>query len=273
MAGPRLEAHPFDAVASRYDATFTSRRLGRWLRAAVWRRLERVFRPGDRILELGCGTGEDALWLARRGCRVTATDASGAMLAVAQRKAEAAGLGGLVCFRQLDLRRLPEVLADAAGRPAVPYDGALSNFGALNCLADRRPLAARLAEWIRPGGRVALVVMGPCCPWEIAWYLAHGQPRAATRRFRSGDRAALGAGPGVRVWYPSPRRLRAELGPYFRPLGTAAVGCLLPPAGLAHLADRWPRAFERLANLERRYCAGPGWSWLSDHYLATFERR
>jgi SAM-dependent methyltransferase len=271
------EAHPFDAVAAEYDDRFSSRRLGRWLREAVWQRLEPLFQPGDQVLELGCGTGEDALWLARRGCRVTATDASTAMLAIAQQKAEAAGLRGAITFQQLDLGRLlnrqaGRALGSADGPPSNQFDGALSNFGALNCLADRRPLAAWLAEMVRPGGRVALVVMGPCCPWEVAWHLAHGQLHSATRRFRPGGRAALGAGAGLRVWYPSPRRLRAELEPHFRLRGTQAIGVLLPPGELAHLVDRWPRAFARLASLERRLCCGGVWSWLSDHYLAIFER-
>ncbi|HEY1015278.1 MAG TPA: methyltransferase domain-containing protein, partial [Herpetosiphonaceae bacterium] len=86
------DATAFDTVAERYDGDFTSRRLGGWLRAAVWRRLGAAFRPGDRALELGCGTGEDALWLARRGVAVTATDVSPGMLRVAAAKARAAGL-------------------------------------------------------------------------------------------------------------------------------------------------------------------------------------
>ena len=46
---------------------------------------------GLHILELACGTGEDALWFARRGCAVTATDASSAMLGVAGARLASAG--------------------------------------------------------------------------------------------------------------------------------------------------------------------------------------
>ena len=46
------------------------------LRGRVWQTLERTFTPGQHILELACGTGEDALWLAQRGIQVTATDGS-----------------------------------------------------------------------------------------------------------------------------------------------------------------------------------------------------
>lgn len=257
----------FDTVAERYDSDFTRRRLGVWLRAAVWERLGAAFGPGDRVLELGCGTGEDALWLARRGAAVTATDVSPAMLRVAEAKARAAGLAGRMRFLALDAGRLDQ-------HPDAPaeLDGAWSNFGALNCLPERRSLALALARRVRPGGKLVLVVMGPLCPWESAWHLAHGELRAASRRWRAGAPAHVGEGRTVRVWYPSPRRLRAEFARHWRCLETAGVGALLPPTQLAHLAERWPGAGATLALLERRFAASPPWTWLNDHYLCVFER-
>jgi ubiquinone/menaquinone biosynthesis C-methylase UbiE len=269
---PEAPAAPFDAVAARYDAEFSERRLGRWLRQAVWERLGAAFRPGDRVLELGCGTGEDALWLARRGILVTATDVSPRMLAVARAKIAAAGLEERVSLVRLDLRDL-EALRSGTDPSSATFDGAFSNFGALNCLAERRTLAAALAARVRAGGRVILVVMSPLCPWEVGWFLAHGDMRGALRRFRFGARAHLADGAGLKVWYPSPSTLRREFAPYFRPLATVGIGTLLPPAHLAHLVDRWPRLFARIAALERRVSGRFPWSWLTDHYLLVLERR
>lgn len=263
---------PFDGAAATYDATFTDTRLGRLLREAVWARLARHFQPGMRILELNCGTGEDAIWLARRGLHVTATDSSPAMLAVAQAKAERAGVADRVVFRLVDLARSGDWRVgnrDWGGR----FDGVLSNFGGLNCVADRRPLAASLARVVRPGGRVALVVMGPLYPWEVAWHLAHGEVRTAFRRFRSGVEARVGDGAAVRVWYPAPRRLRGEFAPCFRHLETVGIGLLLPPSYLDHLVEQWSRLFELLASADRRLGDLPPAAWLSDHYLSVFERR
>ena len=53
------------------------------MRGATQRRLEARFSAGHRVLELNCGTGEDAVFLARRGVRVLATDLSGAMVEAA----------------------------------------------------------------------------------------------------------------------------------------------------------------------------------------------
>jgi SAM-dependent methyltransferase len=262
-------SHPFDAGAARYDAEFTNQLLGRWLRASVRERLAAAFASGSHVLDLGCGTGEDAVWLAGRGVRVTATDASPAMLALAEAKAARSGVADRVSVAPLDLGdpRAPD--ASSFG----PFDGILSNFGALNCLDDRRPLAAALAGWVRPGGRVVLVAMGPVCVWEIGWHLARGRPRTAFRRLRNGASAHVGGGASVPVWYPSPGRLRAELEPWFRHRETAALGVLMPPSYLAELVERRPRLFERLGRLERLIAGRFPWPWLADHYVATYERR
>jgi len=275
-------AHPFDAVAAHYDARFTDRPLGRRLRAVVWECLEQVFRPGDRVIDLGCGTGEDAVWLARRGIAVTAVDASTAMLEVARRKAEAAGVADRIEFVLMDLNGIQDAV-DGMNRPIGPstdrpktagplWDGALADFGVLNCIADRRALAAALARWVRPGGHVVLVPMGPLCLWEVGWHLLHGRVRTAFRRFRSGASARLGHGTAVRVWYPSPGRLRAELAPYFRPVHMMGLGVFLPPTDLSPWVERRPRLLEHLERWERRIRRFPLTAWLGDHYLVVFVR-
>ena len=258
---------PFDAVAAGYDASFTERRLGRWLRGMVWERLGTAFQPGQHVLELGCGTGQDAVWLARRGVRVTATDVSTAMLDITRRKVDAAGVGDLVDVTELDLAELAPATLERQ------YDGAFSIFGPLNCMGERGALAAGLAGLVRPGGKVVLVVMGPVCPWEIGWHLARGRFKSAFRRFRSGAEAHVGDGRTLRVWYPSAHRLEREFDPYFKTLEIAGIGLLLPPSEMGRVVDRAPRFFRRLARLDRRFATELPWRYLNDHYLMMLERQ
>lgn len=258
-------AQPFDAAAAGYDEAFTDRRLGRWLREIVWERMERAFQPGQHVLELGCGTGEDAVWMARRGVSVTATDASPAMLEATRRKADIAGVGERITTRLLDMTT--PVTGGETG-----YDGAYANFGPLNCVEDRRALGGDLARLVRPGGKLVLVVMGPVCPWEIAWFTARLKPKTAIRRFRSGNEAQVGDG-RLRVWYPSHRRLQREFALHFKTLEVAGVGLLLPPSEMGKLVDRAPGFFERLAAVDRRLAGTVPWRWLNDHYLMVLERR
>ncbi|MFH1084890.1 MAG: methyltransferase domain-containing protein [Chloroflexota bacterium] len=248
-------AHPFDAAAPGYDQDFTDTTLGRWLRQTVLAEVARLFAPRQRVLELGCGTGQDAVWLAQRGVHVTATDVAPAMLAAAAEKARAAGVADRIAFSLFDLNRPAE--AEVARQVAEPYDGVLANFGPLNCVADRRALADVLGRLVRPGGAVCLVVMNPLCPWEVAWHLAHAQPAVAFRRLRGRIQAHVGSGRTVAVWYPSARRLRREFAPVFRHVRTVGVGALLPPCYLHHLVGRSPRLFTRLAAWDGS--VGRGW--------------
>lgn len=256
-----MTTHPFDAAAPTYDADFTQHPLGVWLRALV--REYVPFQAGQHVLELGCGTGEDALWLAGHGVRVLATDAAPAMLAITSRKA--AGLP--VETHHYDMN------ADAAAPtpPDAAYDGVFSNFGAVNCVEDRARLARQLADCVKPGGAVVLVVMGRWCAWEIGWHMTHLQPGVALRRLRrAGQAAHVGDGQTVTVWYISPGELKREFAPYFQHERTVGIGALLPPSYLAHLVERHPRTFARLARWDARY--GVHLPGLSDHYLMRLRR-
>lgn len=262
-------ATPFDALATDYDATFTRSVIGTLLRRAVWRRLDVAFRSGDRVLELNCGTGEDAVYLARRGVRVLATDASRAMVERAARKAAQQGVRSLVETAVLDVEQL-ETIVDrtdlrANGRP---FDGALSNFGGLNCVADLRVVARGLARLVRPDGRVILCVMGPLVPWEWVWFLLRGRPGIAFRRLRPSGLSWR----GVPVRYPSPRRLRRAFAGSFRIERQSALGALLPPPYAESWAVTGRRMLERLDRWERRFETVPPLVWLADHYLIELER-
>src|SRR5258705_4602524 len=85
MAQPPA-AHVFDHMAREYDNVFTNSMIGRAQRDAVWSVLTQVFQHGDHILELNCGTGEDALFLAGNGVSITACDASEQMIHIASNR-------------------------------------------------------------------------------------------------------------------------------------------------------------------------------------------
>ena len=82
---------------------------------------EGLLRPG-RVLELGCGTGADALWLARQGFEVTAVDSSPTALERARTRAELAGV--LARFVLADVFEF----AQEAGQFDLVYDAGFYHF-------------------------------------------------------------------------------------------------------------------------------------------------
>ena len=251
----------FDALAADYDAQFTHSRIGTLMRQAVWRRLDSCFRPGQRMLELNCGTGEDAVHLGQRGVRVLATDLSREMLEVTRRKVARTRLTAIVQVQQLALEHLYKV-------EAPPFDGALSNFGGLNCVGELSGVGHALAARLRPGALVLLCVMGPLVPWEWGWFLCHGAPRTAFRRLRPGGVVWR----GLTIHYPSIRTLSRAFSPAFRFCRASAIGVLLPPSFAESWMVRHPRLLTFLNRRERRLEALPPLPWLADHYLLELER-
>ncbi len=272
-----IDSTAFDAFASEYDDTFTHSQLGEWLRPRVWQHLSHHFQPGDHILELACGTGEDALWLAQHGIHVAATDGSAEMVRVAAAKAARAGLSDKVQVYQLSLQEMAvsrwplaagELLPAASRQPPTAFSGILSNFGGLNTIADLRPLAQALASLVQPGGKAILVPMGPVCPWEVVWYGLHGDLKTA---FRRRGRATAKIGPTtIPIWYPSARQVRQAFSPWFRHLKTESLGFFLPPSYLEHLVHRWPRLFRTLNHLDKTTASL--WRGWGDHVIIILEK-
>jgi|GEM_PF-489962 len=106
MATGTGDTFAFDAMAADYDDGFTHTELGQRLRRAVHRRLDHHFQPGHRVLELNCGTGEDAVHLARRGVHVVATDRSPEMIRVTRAKARRAGVADRIQAQPLAIEDL-----------------------------------------------------------------------------------------------------------------------------------------------------------------------
>jgi len=103
-------------------------------------------RPGDQILEVGCGWGGFAIEAARRGARVTGLTLSTEQLAWARRSVQDAGLSGLVDLRLEDYR-------DTTGR----YDHAVS-IEMLEAVGEQYwPAYFRmLHDRVKPGGHIGL---------------------------------------------------------------------------------------------------------------------
>lgn len=261
---PRVcHAQPFDAIAADYDSTFTDTAVGIAQRAQVALELNRCFHAGQHILELNCGTGHDALALARRGVKVTALDASPSMIAVARNKLATHTELSNIDFRVLrneDLRSVSE-----------SFDGAFSNFAGLNCSRDWSAIASELRRLIRPGGHLLLCIMGRCCVWEILGLLIAGKPSKAIRRFSS-SRTAQIAGQPLDVYYPSVSQARHAFRPDFALNSWRGIGAFVPPSYFDSTFQSRPQLLRSLQRLDLRLTRLSPLRSFADHILLDFVR-
>jgi SAM-dependent methyltransferase len=263
----RPAALAFDAVAPQFDARFGEWRSVAAQRRAVRRALFHALPLYSRVLELGGGTGEDAAWLARRGHRVLLTDPSPRMVALAGAKLAAFGSRADVLAAE-ELETFAEHHFSCGGGA---FDGAFSNFAALNCVEDLAPVARGLGRLIKPGGSTMLVLFGVLSPADVLVECLHGRRRQALRRLRRGDAPARLGGQTFSIRYHRGHEIVRAMRPWFRPVRRLGIGIFVPPSAAEPWISRHPRLLAGLETLDR-FASRP-FAPLGDHVLYHFERR
>jgi SAM-dependent methyltransferase len=112
--------------------------------------------PGA-ALDLGCGQGGDALWLARRGWRVTATDISAVALSGLADRARSSGLVDRIATERHDL---------AQTFPAGRFDLVSAHYLHTRFDLPRARVLRTAAGALSPGGRLLVVDHGSTAPWS-----------------------------------------------------------------------------------------------------------
>ena len=204
-------------------------------------RLLPPLRPGMAALELGCGEGQNSLWLARRGLRCTAIDISEGQLAYARRDAARVGL-------EVDFRRCA---IEAFEAPEASFDLVTSSH-AFEFLADPFAQVRRAARWLRPGGSLVLSTVHPVYNGEWVsvdeedgtetwgrFLPSYFRPVDDVREQPSGEGAPIAS----RAW-PVSAWFNA-----FRAAGLTVERLEEPPASRtpAYASDDWLEAFDECA--------------------------
>ncbi|HUP11559.1 MAG TPA: class I SAM-dependent methyltransferase, partial [Niastella sp.] len=152
------KASTFDILAGAYDTGFVDSLTGSAQRRITYKWLRPLLasKQNMQLLEINCGTGTDASWMAQKGHTVTATDASPAMVEQAQRQFAPAPAHNQPIFKICAFDQLQTTFS------ARQFDGIISNFAGLNCVAPAAMtgLAKQFYQLLKPGGHFAVVLFG-----------------------------------------------------------------------------------------------------------------
>lgn len=255
----------FDDAAVQYDDDFSRAAIGSRLRRHVWAMLQPYIPLQCKdVLEINCGTGEDAMYLAGKGIHVIATDASPVMIQVAGAKTNNEN----PTFKVVDFNSLGKVFTPQS------FDFVFSNFGGLNCAShnEMEKILQDIHNLLRPDGVFVGVIMGSRCLWEQCYYLLKRDTKRAFRRYKKyGSDTVIGSRQ-FKTYYYSPADVKRMATPLFTFVKLHPVGFFIPPTFVEHYFKRHVSQLETLVRLENKIKNTSAVANLADHFMIVLKK-
>lgn len=262
-------AAPFDHIASSYESIFSRKASSKLQCRHVWNYLEKVFPElyGLEMLELNCGSGEEALMFSDKGYNIIATDLSAELQKVTQQKVENYSGPSRISPQYVDLDTLDESMFQKK------YDLIFSNFGGLNSMSPEslQQLFEKIPLLLKPGGRFVSIVMPKFCLWESLYFLFTLQFSRAFRRWTSHEVLGNLHGCISRIWFYNPGQIKAWARRHFSIVNTKPVGIALPPVSLDSFFFRQKKLLITLHKMEKKINDFSFYSGIADHYIIDLQ--
>lgn len=260
---PSIHTDLFSDVAQKYDEQFSFLPHVVQLRKRIHQLILSYFPAVADVLELGCGTGEDACFMSSHGYHVVASDLSLKMLRVAQQKCAMENQD--VFFVQLPAQQL-NAIKDRS------FDAIFSNFGGLNCIEDISHVLDECYFILRDNGQMIICLMNRNALWETCSYLIRGKFRAAFRRWKQSPVSVSVGGKQILTWYHSFRDIKSCIKNKFTIQKVIGLNVITPPPSSVNIRNRHPALIKILEAIERKVDALPIFSLFGDHYVLILER-
>lgn len=257
----------FNKQAPVFDDLYEGDTIIRYKRKRVRDHVLRFLKPESNILELNAGTGDDAVFFARKGHHVHATDISEKMQKMLKEK---------VIFFDLKDKISHEICSYTNLRKLFnkgPYDFIFSNFAGLNCTDQLALVLKSLGPLLKKDGFVTLVILPKFCLWEFS-LLFKGRIKTAFRRFsgKKGTKAHI-EGEFFRCWYYNPSFVVKELGESFNLVSAEGLCTLVPPSYIEKFAEKHPAVYRFLQNREDKWKSSWPWKNIGDYYIITLQKK
>lgn len=261
-------ADAFDSASEEYDFSIGANFINVRTRETSIREVLSRVRPDEVVLEIGCGTGAEAIRISRHVKRVVATDVSAGMISLVRRKTEARNLQGKVQAVRLsaaDVGLVRDYLPGGRVRVAFSFNGAL------NCELGIGRFPRQLWELMEPSGTFVCSVRTNFCLEESLFRAARLKLRNLTPRKRQPIMVSVG-GLDIPAYYYRPGRFASLFAPYFSVEKIIGLPAIVPPPSLSDLYVRLRRVLSPLELAERALADRFPFNRLGDQALFVFKR-
>ena len=256
----------FSKQAIIFDDLYANDSIIQYKRKRVRELIKRTIPAKCNILELNCGTGEDAIWLANEGHLVHATDISANMLEVLHQKVKSSKLENRISYELCSFSALDKLCYRG------PYDLIFSNFAGLNCTGELEKVLQYFSPLLKPEGIVTLVILPPFCLWE-SLLIFKGMFKTATRRLlnKNGTPAKVEGSP-FKCWYYKPSVITNHLKEEFTLLNIEGLCTIVPPSYISQFGQKHPGIFKFLSKKENKWKDKWPWKYIGDYYIITLKK-
>ena len=257
----------FNGQSLIFDQIYSDDIVINYKRSRVREHLLKYLKAESKILELNAGTGEDAIFLAKLGHSVHATDISSGMLEKLEEKVLSHRLADSVTSELCSYTQLDNL------KNKGPFDCIFSNFAGLNCTGDLDVVLSSFGNLLNPGGIVVLVILPAFCMWE-SLLLFKGKFKTATRRlFSAGGRRANIDGASFTCWYYSPDYVVRNLKGKFETTEIEGLCTFVPPSYIEKFPVKHPKLYSFLCRVENRLKTKWPWRNIGDYYIISLRRK
>jgi len=233
----------------------------KWMRKQIRKHALYFLKPGDKMLELNCGTGIDAIFFAQKDIFVHCIDISTGMIEQIKKKVNDNNLSNKISFQQCSYTELNEI-------KNTKFDLIFSNFGGLNCLSDLRDVTRFFPTLLKDKGKVCLVIMPPVCPWELVKVFS-ADFKFAFRRLKSAGTPANIEGIRFTTYYFSSKDIRKALGENFELVKMEGIAVFTPVPQMEKFPKKFPRLTKLLHRLDESLSGYFPFNRIGDHLIIT----
>lgn len=237
----------FSSIYEQYENLSKENYCDIYRRNIIRKHVERFLNPNDTILEINAGSGIDAVYFAKAGYNVLATDIADNAEVYINNKIKAEDL------KNLEFQKCP--FTDLNRIENRKFNHIFSNYGGLNCTNDLEGIFSQFKDLLYPNGFISLVIMPKFYPWEMATFLK-GNKNAFRRWKKNGVLANINAHL-IPTFYHSPNRIKKAMGKDFKTVSTKNIGTFYPSLHYNSF-EKHPKAIRFLMHFD---------TWLNDTFL------
>lgn len=234
----------FDSAAEEYDFTISQNFINRWIRQKSITELLKLTNQEDILLEIGCGTGTEAVAVAGEVSEIIATDISEQMIRILEMKVSAKGLKGRIVpfkVRASEISKVASVLGDRKVGVAYSFNGAL------NCEPELERFPSELSKIMREGAFFVCSVRNTLCLSEAVLHGLALQFAKMAPRKKQPLMVSVGGRDIPSMYYSASEFVRL-FSSHFELRRLIGLPAILPPA---YLSDRYVRVRNIVGFVER----------------------